>query len=97
MNRAQVLVIPAQGDFCITFQTACSGGGDSASPTWEGQFLDSRFRGNDELCKDLRKRESTPPLYRSAMERGPGSEVHPDHPGIPKILMQTKSYPGEVP
>ena len=22
-------------------------------PTWEGQLLDSRFRGNDELCKDL--------------------------------------------
>ena len=40
---------------------ACGGGGDSASPTWEGRFLDSRpvsgygtcFRGNDGLRKGL--------------------------------------------
>ncbi len=24
-----------------------------SSLTWEGRFLDSRFRGNDELCKGL--------------------------------------------
>ena len=46
-----------------------------------------------------RKRESIPPLYRSAMERGPGGEArpHPAHPCIPKILMQTKTYPCEGP
>ena len=48
-----------------------------------------------------RKRESTPPLYRSAMERGPGGEARSPvipasagiHPSIPKILMQTNVTP----
>ena len=49
---------PAFGDFCITSQTACSGSDNSTLPTWEGRFLDSRFRGNDELlCKGLLLRE----------------------------------------
>ena len=42
---------------------------------------------------DHRGANPTPPLYRSAMERGAGGEDHPAHPLIPKILMLTKSRP----
>ena len=44
---------PDQGDFCITPKTAGGGVVTPPRPTWEGRFLDSRFRGNDDLCQGL--------------------------------------------